>query len=236
MKLLDILEQLSQGELRQMAVGGSGKSGITPDKFPKVIPHIQMGLTELHKRFLMNTDVLVIQQMEGITEYFIHTDHAATNSESTAKKYIQDTPFKPFNDNDYFLGIEKVSREDGFDYPLNDETQTWSVYTPSYNSVQVPFNDKENAMFVQFRANHPNLAKDGEGVLDQTVQISPVCLEALLLYVAGRYYSNSDIAESQQAGIVAMTNFERSCQRIKGENLNTVANTGNEKLEINGWV
>ena len=55
MLLGDIFEQLTQGELRHLALGGVDSGGILEHNYDKIIPHINLGVTELCKRFpIMN--------------------------------------------------------------------------------------------------------------------------------------------------------------------------------------
>ena len=58
MLLKDIFEQLAQGELRHLAIGGVDSGGILQQDFNRVIPHINLGVTELCKRFPIQNKVL----------------------------------------------------------------------------------------------------------------------------------------------------------------------------------
>ena len=237
MKLREIFTQLSQGEFRQKSLGGAEESGILEVNYPKVVPHIWLGLTEIYKRFPLKTKQVTIQQYGHISNYFLDTRYAETNTTSLEPyKYIKDTQFQPFDDNDDVLKIERVFDENGTPYPMNDDKEVLSIFTPSYNQIQVPFNDADNAMTVQYRANHPKIPFEGEGVLDQEILISPTYLQPLLLFIAGRYYSTSGNAESQAAGDKFNARFELSCADIERLNLGIEDHTSNEKLEDRGFV
>lgn len=236
MKVRDLLDQLSHGELRQMALGGSEAGGIQPSDYPKVIPHIQLGLTELHKRFLLRKAEITVQQQEHLQTYHIHPRYSQTNTESTEPhKYIKDTIYMPFTDEDSVFRIERIFKEDGSEYFLNDENNVFSLYTPADLTIQVPYNDANNAMTVQCRANHPKLDLEGDDILNQDVEISSTYLEALLLYIGARYLSTSGNVESEANGLAMNAKFEASVARISNLNLSVKDNTRNEKLELNGW-
>jgi len=186
MILADIFEQLSHGEFRSTALGGSQASGIMEKDYPKVIPFINLGLTELYKRFPIKSKTVLIDQLEQVSTYYLHPDYAQTNTSSTKTKYIRDSSFDPFVSADDVLKIEAVYDEKGVEYYLNDPKQVHSVFTPSSNSIQIPFNESGNTMEVKYRANHPTLTAEGESVLEQEVELPMGYMEALLNYIAGR--------------------------------------------------
>ncbi|UCE97985.1 MAG: hypothetical protein JSV74_01270, partial [Dehalococcoidia bacterium] len=236
MKLRDLLEQLEQGEFRLYALGGANQSGFEEHDYPKIIPHINLALTELHKRFLMKSNTVPVQLYSQIARYHMHSDYARSNTASTkTPKYIVDTEFDPFNEW-FFLKTERVFSEQGEEYPLNDDSETYSVYTPADNIVQVPFADDSNAISVEYRANHPKLVSTGEYILDQTVDISPTYLESLLLYISARYLSTQGTPELVQEGNNALQKFELSIRNIQNLGLDVREHTTHTKLEERGWV
>lgn len=237
MKVSDLLEQLSQGEFRQMALGGSESSGVLPINYPKVIPHINLGLIELHKKFCLKTKSVLIQQYDHIETYYLDPQFALTNTVSIAPtKYIIDTSFKPFNSKDEVICIERVLDENGEEYILNDPQSPYSLFTPTPTSVQVPFADSANSMSVEYRANHPTLISTGDNVLTQDVDIPITYLTPLLYFIAGRYLSTTGNAEQEQTGIVFLQRFEGACMDISLLGLTIKVNSTNTKFENNGWT
>ena len=237
MNLGELFEQLSHGELRQMALGGSEASGIKPDDYPKVIPHINWALTQLHKKFDIRIKRLSIKQYEHISTYELNPKYSQTNTSSTEKwKYIKDSIYQPFDNADEPLKIISVYKEDGSEYILNDETNAFSLFTPTDLSIQIPYNRKENMMTVHYRAGHPKLSADGENVLGQEVNVSASYLDPLLLAIAGRYLTTSGNAESEAAGNNFLTRFELSCREIRDLGLTKHTHNRNQKAVINGWV
>lgn len=220
-----------------MALGGSEYSGILPENYHKIIPHINLGLGELHKRFLLKTGQVTIQQYDHIQQYFLDPRFAKSNTTSIEPyKYIMDSVYMPFDNADDVLAIENVFDENGIPYILNDSTNAYSVFTPSYNSVQVPFADGANVMTVEYRANHKKLTNKGDDVLAQRVDISITYLEGLLNYIAARYLSTIGTQESSADSINFMNRFEMSCAKILELNLAVRSNDSNEKLDMRGWV
>lgn len=235
MNLADIFEQLSHGEFRSTALGGSQASGILPADYAKVIPLVNLGLVELYKRFSIKTKTVIIQQRENISTYYLHPDYADTNTSSTKPKYIKDTTYQPFTSADEVYKIEAVFDEKGRPYYLNDPKQAYSLFTPSYNAVQVPFVEESNVLTVQYRTGPTRLTATAADVLAQEVEIPYAYVEALLNYIAGRYLSSSGSAQAVQEGTLFSQKFELSCRKIEELGLYNQEISTNTKLDDNGW-
>ena len=236
MLLSEIFTQLAYGEFRKFGIGNDDQGGILPADYPRVIPFIQLALTELHKRFQLSTQTVLIQQYGHISRYRLTEEYAQSNTTSLQPyKYIIDTEFEPFKDT-MLLKVEIVYDEEGKPYPMNDPTKPLSVYTPEYNVVEIPFNHPDNAITVAYRADHPKLQVTGDNVLNQNVKISPAYLEALLLYAAGRYLMSAGSQEKEALGMGLMAKFEASVQTIKIQGLEIVDEFDNNKLELRGFA
>jgi len=242
MKLSDLFDQLSQGELSQLKMGSRDEIGIRLCDYNKIIPHINLGLTELYKRLNLKTSEVVIQQFDHIQTYYLDSRYAQTNVDSQEPtKYIMDSEYQPFTNN--VLRIEKVHNELGEELYLNQDrsyfsgsNMYWAVNIPSYNSIQVPYPEKENQMIVTYRADHdPIIFTEEMNLQDIHVPISPSYLEPLLLYIAARVYTNLSSNEGNE-GTNYTAKFEASMQQIEKLNLINKDDTYNIKLEENGWV
>lgn len=247
MFLTELFDQLTYGELSQFEFTGSDEEGITVDDYKRIVPHINMALTELHKRFLIREEEVTIRCYDHIETYILDSKYAASNYESLEPyKYIHDSVFEPFVDN--VLKIEKVFNEDGQELHLNEtdpyiiQTETlqtskkaWSINTPNFNTIQIPYPMVENQILVEYRANHEKILVKGLNPDTQEIKIPSHMLEALLLYIAGRAYSSLG-GESAQEGMAYMARFEASCKNIETLNLVNKENATNQKLEVNGWV
>jgi len=252
MKLSDLFQQLSQGELSQLKMGNRDEVGIRACDYNKIIPHINLGLTELYKRFNLKMSEVVVQQQDQINIYYLDSQYAQTNrpddwddsNENVTKTdpyYIIDSPYQPFTNN--VLRIEAVHNEIGEELYLNQDRQYWkdsdkywAVSTPSYNSIQVPYPEKENQMIVTYRADHdPIVMAETSNLSKIYVPISPSYLEPLLMYIAARVYTNLGSNEGNE-GNNYTAKFEASIKQIEQLNLTNSIDTQNTKLEYNGWV
>ena len=247
MLLSDLFDQLTYGELSQLEYGGVDDEGITVDDYKRVIPHINLALTELHKRFLIREEEVTIRCYDHIETYILDRKYAASNLESEEKyKYIHDTSFEPFQDN--VLKIEKVFNEDGQELFLNETDpyiinternlvshRAWSINTPNFKTIQIPYPMKENALLVEYRADHERIVVQGLEPAKTDIKIPAYLLEPFLLYIASRVYSSLG-GDSAQEGMAYMAKFEASCKKIEELNLVNKEHAVNQRLEAAGWV
>jgi len=247
MILSDLFDQLTYGELSQLDMAGADDNGFVVENHKRIIPHINLALTELHKRFIIREEEVTIRCWDHIETYILHPDYAASNLRSTQKyKYIHDTEFEPFVDN--VIKIEKIFNEDGQELYVNEtdpyirttvdwrtSKKAWSIHTPAYNVIQLSYPMVENAFLVEYQANHETILVPNLDPSTTEIKIPSHLLEPLLLYIASRVYSSLG-GDSAQEGTAYMTKFEVSCKKIEELNLVNKANVTNQKLEVNGWV
>ena len=235
MKLSEIFEQLTYGELSQLTMGGWDSEQIAPEDVRKVIAHVNLGLNDLYGRFWLKTGEVILYLYDRISFYKLHNKYAVSNIESTEEiKFIEDSRFYPFQND--VLKIEEVYNLCGDYLCLNDKTKHCSLFTTAYDTIQVvhPFN--ETMISVQYRAKHPEI-KWIEGFDPSTVEVDlpNVMLEPLLLFIGSRSYRalNSD---QNQEGNNYFQQYEMACTRLKNLGYEIQTNLTNIKLERNGWV
>jgi hypothetical protein len=217
-------------------------------------------MTELHKRFPINIEEVIIRQYDHISDYPLIKKYAASNKESEETyKFIHDTVFEPFKDN--VLKIEQVYNELGVEIPLNEEVDfgereaygdIWYepymgrlpgnhgfqvARTPAFNVLQIlPHPIEGNNLLIKYRAaNKPIILSDDIIPGEVEIDVPLAMLEPLLLYVGGRMYSNMH-GDNPNSGMGYIQHFELSCQKIEDLNLFNKGNVTNTKLERAGWV
>lgn len=236
MLLSEIFDQLTYGELSSVAMGGRGASGIIENDFPMIINHINLGLTEIHKRLDLRREELIVQQYDQIQQYYLEPRFAVSNVESSEPiKYITDSEENPFLGN--VLRVERIINEDGQELYVNDENQYCTVWTPTYNSIQVPLPAKENSMCVTYRANHRMIDPSSTSIKNTEIHLPHSHLEALLYYVAARILPSIptlDPNNNESANYLAK--FEASIMKLQEIGLTNKNNPSNHRLCVNGWV
>lgn len=235
LKLADIFNELSYGELAHHFIGGKPTDGIAAENWPEIISHVNHGLTALHSRFPLKYCEVIIQQYENIQTYYLRSKYAVSNTHSTSPiRYIMDSEFEPFTDN--VIQIDSVYSEYGEKRSLNDDSDIYTVYTPQYDAIVKPYNCKDNAMSVIYRANHDRIIFDGvTPAEDIEVDIPIILLEPLLFYVCARILNGMGGANTQEANLF-INKYEMACLQITNLGLINKESLSNHKLENNGWV
>lgn len=236
MTLLDILKDLTYGELSGLAIGNliidESENEPDPHVYERVVGYINLGLKEIYKRFFLRSKEIYVQQYDQITTYKLHSAFAQTNTASTEPiKYIMDTVDDPFEDD--ILKIEEVYDEEGNKLALNDVTDELSIFTPSFRHIQIPNPNNENMLAVQYRACHPkistSLATEPE---DVEVELPNSLHVALLQYVGYR----ANIRTNMEKSADFWQQFEKSCLHVDRLGLEVQGEPGDWRFDQHGWV
>ena len=244
MLLSDLFDQLTYGELSTLSMGSIEGAGLQECDYPKIIPHINLGLAEIYKRFPIKIREVDVQQDASIQTYFLQSKYAVSNLESVEPiKYIIDTPSNPFTDT--VLRIESIFNADGEETRFTDDAQEysqtdresfWLRHTPSYDAIYLPYPEAGKLVHVYYRASHPVLETIGLNPYTTEVDIPVSLLEALLYFIASRILSNINTDGTTGEGNNYMMKFEASCRKVQESNVNNIYNNINNKLDNNGWV
>jgi hypothetical protein len=248
MKLQEIFDQLTYGELSNLAIGGSAEGEISEANYPRILAHINLGLTALYRRFPLKEGSVRIQLQPNQIAYHVHSDYAVGNRRARASvKYVQDSITSPFSDD--ILKIEKAFTDTDIELELNNSLNTYSVMTPTSNTIRVPevlvdgsldTNDDlyTTGLMLFYRANHSKLVVT-QGLFDPAridVELPQTHLEPLLLYVASRVNNPIGMTNEFNAGNNYAAKYEASCQRLEIENLRVDQGSQGNRLHSKGFV
>ena len=242
MTLQQIFDLLSQGELSQISLGGT--NGIDESNWERVLNAINLGLTELHKRFPLRREQVVLQMQEGQLRYALDVKFAVSNTESTEPiKYLVDTLDDPFIGR--VLKIEKIFDAKGCELALNrlgdsfDQAHS-TVRTPNFNTLILPTLLPVQSLTVEYLGNHPLLVKE-VGYFDLKaveVELPDTYLTALLYFVASRLFNPIGLSGNTafHEGNNYEGKFEAECQRLEDDGYENGEKEENSRLRRNGWV
>lgn len=247
MKLKEIFDQLTYGELSQLAIGGSEAGAIGPANYDRVLAHVNLGLTALHKRFNLKEGRLTVELQSGRTLYPINSSFAVTGRSREAVRYIKDSTAAPFKDDIH--KIERVYLDNGGELSLNDEGDMYSAFTPSAtmlrvykdlvdNPPQFPDELKTKNLEIVYRANHRLLMTDDGDLEPDLVEVDlPYShLEPLLLFIASRMHTPMGMQSEGAAGNNFYQKYELSCQEIETRNLRIDQVSQPDRLHSRGFV
>lgn len=243
MKVQDLLKRLSFGALSNLSMSSNANGTINADAQPKLITHANEGLLRLYSRFVLSEKEVLIELVDGITNYHLLKRYAETNCDETAnandlfgkfardQKYIKDGA-DPFLED--VIKILEVYGSDGEKLPLNDGEDKKSVFTPNPIMIQVPDPVDGELLSVLYQACHTPLEY---GVLGADIML-PIVLEgALESFVAGKVFSNMNGAENSAKGSEHMNNFEAVCIDVLAKDLvNSSRYTSNTKFSDRGFI
>lgn len=212
MTLQDIFDQLSHGELATVFAGDITGGPLEPDRKEKLIVHINMGLTALHKRFNLKQKTEVVNLVPET-----HT-------------YVLTSPD--------LLRIEAVKDLEGNDYFLNDDNDACTLRTPNYKTLVLPMDLDTTALIVTYRADHPAISKmKSYGYAPNiAVDLPPTHLEPLLYYIASRVHNPIGMTESFHTGNNYAAKYEASCQLLEQQGFNQSELHRDDRFTRNGWV
>lgn len=218
---------LVHGELSQLDLGADIGNNL---QLPKLVASINLGLTELYKRFPINLKEVIIQLNNWQTNYTISSAHAESQMPPEGNPdnyYVKDSEYYPFTDD--ILSIEQVFNEDGEELPLNDENLKYSLFTVGHNVISHPYPEDENAITVIYRAHSAKIAVDST-----EIDIPQQFVEPLVNYVAHRVFAGINMSSAEAINYYAR--FEASCALINNLGLYAKPSNTNMRLENSGWV
>ncbi|MCZ3125909.1 hypothetical protein NYZ29_17295 [Acinetobacter baumannii] len=240
MKLSDIFDQLAYGELSQLALVADGE--IIPKDVNRIIAQVNMGLAELHKRFMLKRKTLTLQALDDVIRYPLLSKYA--ESKGAELPYILDKD-EPFSDD--IIEILSVHDENGRELALNthqamrNEYSVPEVFTPAFNILRFA-EDPVGKYTVTYKAGHPQLAKitDVQGFDPSKVDIElPMThLEALLFYIASRVITpiNGTMNGAPQEGMNYAQRFEQACMLLLQQGLDVEESRESSRFVRNGFV
>jgi len=176
MKLSTIIQSARSGELRDL------NDNLVTDE--KIVDYVNMALIALYSKFDLKYGEAILSLQDGKALYKLDgTDTDVQVDGMTIDNYT-------------VMNIVKAYDSDG-EIPLNSETQDKSIFTPTYNTIQVPNSATGAYISILFKAN-PTLLVYTEG-MDTTaveVEIPYSLMEALLSYVG--YKAHSSFGDSPE--------------------------------------
>lgn len=223
MKLAEVFSQLAYGELSQLAIGKNSEGEIDENVYPIVVAHINLGLNALYRRFFLK---------EGRLTFPLTKDR-----------------------NIYKLGvtdlnkIEQVLTDLNTSLSINNETDKYSCFTPSMDTLRVPQAIVDNGpdleekyrtenLLVVYRAKHPKIELVNGYINPEVVdlELPDSHLEALLYFVASRVNNPIGMVNEFNAGNNWASKYEMECQKLENYNLQIDTGTAHIRLSNNGWV
>lgn len=224
MLLKEVFDQLTYGELSQLALGTGSQGEIEEANYPRVLASVNLGLSALYKRFKLKEGQLTFPLTTEGNVYQIKANDLNK--------------------------IEKVFTLEGTELSLNDGSDPYSCFTPSINTLSVPLGIVTGSMEVPekyrtaeiqviYRAGHPVVSVDDAGfdIETATIELPYSHLEALLYFIASRLHNPIGMVNEFNAGNNWAAKYEMECERLKSQGLEINHEVdSHSRLRSNGWV
>lgn len=210
MKLSEIFNQLTHGELSQIHLGGSDVGVIDESNHDKILSHVNMGLLALYKRFPLKEGRVSLVLEPGKRTYLLDANEV--------------------------LKVERVYGPDSTELGLNDESDPLACATPSPHSLRVPVGLASGSLEVVYRAKAPQLLMGLTTPDEVEVELPYSHLEPLLLYVASRVHNPIGMVNELNMGNTYYAKYEAACQELEQVNLRVDQGSQNTRLRRNGWA
>lgn len=249
MTLKEIFDQLTFGEMSQLNLGGSDLGEIDGNNYVRIIPHINLAMTALYKRFNLKQGRVLLYMVPGKYVYELHTrnlggDPAYPNSTG----YLFNV--EDFNFNNDIIKIEAVLNQLGDELFLNEPSDMYSIYTPTMNTIRIPNDIVEQSAAIPewyrtpylellYRAKHNVIGPNIDFIDIETVEIDlpDSYLELLVLFIASRIMAPMGAGQFEGlGGNNYMARYEAAAQQMEQYNLEIDHNSQNTRLHEKGWA
>jgi hypothetical protein len=220
MKLSFIIEQSRSGELDSL----SAKS--KTDR--KLVAYINLAMTELYKRFQLATEEAIIA-LDVVTPKTVYTLDSSDTDVTVGGQPMPD---------DDFMSIVCAFNEDGSDISVNNSKDPLSIFTVTYNKIQIPLLDSNAYVSVIYRKNPTLVAyvDDGNGnAVDADVPVPLQFLEPMLHYIGYRAHVAVN-GNAQAENNVHYAMYKRSCDEAEALGIVTSDDVVNPSVEEQGFL
>lgn len=229
----ELFTMLSFGELSNLSMSGEGNGTIAEGSQGKIIYYTNKALLELYSRYAIRSKEVIVKMIGGYTNYFLYKRYAQSrpNEDSTDPVYIIDAT-NPFKQD--VIKVLDIYSASGWKYPLNDEENRFSLFTPYPNQIQIPMPEPDYLLSVIYQAKHPKLQY---GVLSQLIYLPEVLHGALTSFIASEVFSHIGGPENTAKGAEHLAKYEAACKKAEDQDLvSTAISTTNTVFKQRGWV
>lgn len=247
MKLKEIFDQLTYGELSQISFGGGEAGAIQEADWPRLIPHVNLGLTTLFTRFPLKENRVRIVPVTGQTDYRLHSQYSLVSTYPISEeKFIDDTVQRRFMND--VLKIKRVYTDDDFELSVNDLADPYSLFTPSASVLRLPEDMVTDGadlpddyvtdgLTIVYQANHVPVSLAQMAIPSSIeVDLPPTHLEALLYFIASRVHNPVGMSNEFHTGNNYAAKFEAACQKLENSHMRVEQDSQNTRFRAKGWV
>lgn len=233
MLLTEVYDQLAYGELRNTVLGdaigltgsmdGAADGTNVETIHAKVLPLIKLGITELHKRFLLREVTITQALVAG------QADYTLTPSDDDLLKVVR-------------INGTYLTKE--YEIPLNELNNERSIRTTDKalivptDSEKAPWLLETTTLSIVYQADHALISASlpWASAAATTITLPRSHLWALCLYVASRVTNSMGFGGEMHEGNNYAIKFEQEIASLKGFNFEIDTDYENVKLTDRGFA
>lgn len=167
-----------------------------------VLGYLNLGITELYKRFPLRVDEAIVTLKDNKTEYKVDGTDADVSMPANSQFMWLVSAYQEVEDTE-------TTEFDTVLMPVNEEDNPLSLQTVAWNTVQIPLSITGAYVSLIYVAT-PAYYTIGD--LTEQLPLPPQMIEPLLEYIA--YQAKSSIGTVQDTAL-AYQEFEASCSRVE---------------------
>lgn len=235
MNLSDLCKRLANGRLSNLALVEtvSNVRIIKETERSKVIDAINEALIRLYTRYILKEKDVVIALRDHIITYRLNSLYSESLYPTVGVEipYILDLPGDVFCDD--VIKILEVYDHDGCLLPLNDTGNSCSVFSPQYDTIQVPEPETGKLINVVYQAKHKVLT-----VADplEEIILPDTLYGALEAYVAYLIFADINTDDAKIRSDKQLLLYERICSEVvMTDAVSTTTINSNTTFSLRGW-
>lgn len=239
MFLQEFFDHLAHGEFADLAIGNSETGTIVETAYPKIISHLNLGLNELYKKFILKKKECTIQQQAGVELYYLRSSYIATGGIFADDAYIVEEDTDGF-DNDIVKILEAYDA-DGDEVPINNlKYPTTGIFTQAFDTLKMTPADPLKTVSIVYQAYHPRITLT-ETFNPETYQLYfPEYIEyALLCFIAAKLFKSKTTKTSEVTSPSYnsfLNQYDKACKEITELGLVEDTLFESKNFESKGWV
>jgi len=233
----DIFNLLANSEVLNTKLNRAPNGALAESEYVKVISNINLGLTELYKRFNLRQEELRLHILPGVTRYFLRQDRIALPENMDDVTYIEEV--EDCLEELRVIKVMQVRNENDFILPLNDNRAILKIINISEDTLSIYPILSSQILTIVYQAFTERIEIcDDFDPNDYEVEISDTIIEALIAFVAARLLISYE-GESSNGATKSMSylnQYEMACQKIEMFGLQNQINDRNTRFEKDGWT
>lgn len=235
MLLKNILNSLIRTELKNIVDGKPEWSDATKFNYVHLIDCVSQANVELHKRFLLKKGFVKIVPLDTRNTYPLDPQYAISNA-TIGDKFIYDSVEDPFPEN--IVKIDTLLDKDMDEITFNTTTFKDAITIKDEKTLYIPDPVILPLFYAVCRLLPEPILLTQESELDTyDLDLSPVYLQALLCFAAGKVYINrgAENATNNESAIF-FARYEQACAEIEALGFSPKERMVNHKLSNRGFV